>query len=104
MKVLATSILIVSVTLATCIAAAANSSDRPSGVEERHWILISDRLGFVLTQKAATPSGAQSREVLIAPPDGLSAELMPPMKGYFVVKTQAGWRRIVMSEPTDLAH
>ena len=103
MKVLATSILIVTVTVTACIAAAANETDRPPGVQERHWIFISDRLGFVVTEKPTTPSSGQSREILLAPPDGLSAELMPPMKGYFVVKTQAGWRRIVMSEPTDPA-
>jgi hypothetical protein len=80
------------------IASANDAKDRPSGVEGKNWISISDRFGFVIDEKGARPSANSSRQVLIAPPEAVSAELMPPAKGYFVVKTATGWRRVAMAE------
>jgi len=85
------------IALTVLVASAAEQQDRPAGVEEQHWIAISDRFGFVVQEARAEPGGNSSRQILIAPPDVVSAVLMPPTKGYFVVKTPMGWRRVVIA-------
>lgn len=103
MKALVASLLIVAATISVSLANAADSSDRPAGIEAQNWIPISDRLGFVVVDKAERfPAATGSRQLLIAPPENVSADLMPPKKGYFVVKTQNGWQRLVVSEPSEL--
>ena len=89
---------VVSLLFAATIALANEPADRPTGIAKEHWIPISERLGFVLDEQAVQPAANQSRQVLIAPPDRVSAELLPPAKGYFVVKTPEGWRRIPIAE------
>ena len=80
------------------------TDDRPAGVEAKNWLPISDRLGFVVEAEKEWPRIiGGSREVLLADPDAVSAELQPPKKGYFVIKTEAGWQRVVVSAPTELA-
>lgn len=67
--------------------------------------MVSDRLGLglVVVDKAERfPSATGSRQILIAPLESVSAELMPPKKGYFAVKTQNGWQCLVVSEPSEL--
>lgn len=103
MKVFAASTLLATGALAAHPAVAAEPADRPAGVEERNWIVISDRLGFVVDEQRAIPSAIGSRQILLAPPESVSAELMPPAKGYFVVKTQTGWRRVVIAAPSEFA-
>ena len=56
------------------------------------------KFGFVIDEKNAYPPPNSSHQILIASPDAVSAELMPPAKGYFVVKTATGWRRVAMAE------
>ena len=99
MKTLAVLVLSLAAILAIQSVSAADNADRPAGVEERHWIPISERLGFVvLAQKPP-----QVRITAVPLPSGIvSAELMPPEKGYFVVKTSMGWRRLVVTDATDL--
>lgn len=84
------------------VAAADGVDSRPAGVEERNWVAITDKLGFVVAD--AVPSGAPagSRQVLLAPPESISPALAPPTKGYFVLKTPLGWRRVTISEPSEL--
>lgn len=80
------------------------ADDRPVGVEAKNWLPISDRLGFVVeTEKEWPRIIGGSREILLADPDRVSAELQPPKKGYFVIKTEAGWQRVVASDPSKLA-
>ena len=98
MKKAATLLTIAAIALAASIAHAVGQADRPAGIGEKDWIPISERLGFVLDQQAIQPTANQSRQVLIAPPERISAEHLPPAKGYFVVKTSAGWQRIVISD------
>jgi hypothetical protein len=91
-------IAITSVALIALVASAAEQQDRPVGVEERDWVQISDRFGFVVDEAPVAPRGiTDSRQLLIVPPDSVSSVLMPPTKGYFVVKTPMGWRRVVLA-------
>lgn len=98
MKLKATLLAAAAIALVASIAQAVNQADRPAGIEEKNWIQVSERLGFVLDQKGIQPAANHSRQVLIAPPERVSAELLPPAKGYFVVKTSGGWQRLVISE------
>jgi hypothetical protein len=93
----ATKFALVAALFVAAIALANELPDRPAGISKEHWIPISERLGFVLEQ-AVQPSANQSRQILIAPPEHVSAELLPPAKAYFVVKTTEGWRRLAMAE------
>jgi hypothetical protein len=101
MKTMAALVLSLTTAFVTQHAAAADSTDRPAGVEERHWIPITERLGFVvLAQKKQFPPFVPS--ALVPPSDSVSAELMPPEKGYFMVRTSTGWRRLVVTDASDL--
>jgi hypothetical protein len=107
MKSLAVVVLSLAATLAAHSSSAADAADRPVGVEARYWIPISERLGFVvLPPKKQFPpvvaQGAQGTSSLIPSSEAVSAELMPPEKGYFVLKTPTGWRRLVVADATDL--
>jgi hypothetical protein len=103
MKTLITLVLIVAAILTTHLVTAAGPGDRPHDVEETHWIPISERFGFVVAPKTPMADARLSRQILVAPPEVLSAEHMPPLKGYFVVKTEAGWRRLVAEAPFELS-
>jgi hypothetical protein len=102
MKALVLFMIVLSSVLPVNGASAADASDRPAGVEEHNWILISDRLGFVVVAPRDSMIIAPAA-VLWAPPEAVSAEHMPPKKGYFVIRTPAGWQRVVISEPSELA-
>jgi len=102
MKMLAAVALTLAAAFAVQFAAAADNQDRPVGVEERYWISITERLGFVIEHNKK-PGPRFAPAALIPPPENVSAELMPPEKGYFVIKTPTGWRRLVVSSPSDLA-
>lgn len=105
MNPLAAASLLMVVALGTAVANASDHADAPAGVSPSHWIPVSDRLGFVLEEHSPSATGAaQSEQILIAPPEKTSAKLMPPAKGYFVVKTALGWQRIAISEPSELVH
>jgi len=83
------------------ISGAADEGSRPPGILARDWVRISDRLGFVVTQ---TDGGGRieissGQQVLHAAPESVAADLMPPLKGYFVIQTPTGWRQVVMSDP-----
>lgn len=103
MKKLATLALIAAALLTAHLVLAAVLNDRPLGVAERDWIAISDRFGFVLEQKGPAAAVTDSPQLLIVPPNALPAELMPPVKGYFVVKTDAGWRRLTAVDPFEIS-
>lgn len=81
---------------------AADENDRPVGVEAQNWLPITDRLGFVVVAGKEVRGGPGSRQLLLADPERVSADLMPPKKGYFVIRTKAGWQRVVISDLSEL--
>jgi hypothetical protein len=85
-----------------CMAGAADESSRPPGVRTQDWIRIGDRLGFVLTASDGSMVRGSYEQILLAAPENVAADLMPPAKGYFVIQTPTGWRRIVIADPTEL--
>jgi len=95
MKALAVLAFVAAAIPAAQLVTAAGGSDRPSQVLESDWIPISERFGFVIDP--------DSNESPTPPALPLPAELMPPVKGYFVVKTDAGWRRLAVVNPVELA-
>jgi hypothetical protein len=95
--------------LATCLAVlgmagvvyatrAADAGSRPPGIEAHNWYRISDRLGFVVVQGDGG-FGFDEGQTLRAAPENVGADLLAPLKGYFVVQTSSGWRTIVMTDP-----
>jgi hypothetical protein len=72
------------------LAFGADTAERPPGVEARHWIPAGDRLGFVIVPEEGQPK---------ALPPGGGGHLIPAAEGYFMAKTAAGWRRLVIIEP-----
>jgi hypothetical protein len=101
MKAIAIVLVGLTLGLTMYISGAADQGSRPPGVLARDWIRINERLGFVVTQ---TDGGGRltfdtNRQLLQASPETVGADLMPPLKGYFVIQTPTGWRQIVMSEP-----
>jgi hypothetical protein len=88
---------------ATHAVLAADDNDRPAGVEAQHWLPISDRLGFVVMAEKDNRIISGSRQVLLADPERVSSELMPPKKGYFVIRTKAGWQRVVVADLSERA-
>ena len=85
MKVMAATLLIVLSVLAIHFALGASSPDRPAGVEERDWIPVSDKMGFVET----TPRHF--------PPE--FGTLAPPAEGYFMIRAGSVWQRIIIDNP-----
>ena len=78
---------------------ATESPDRPANVAAKDWMRISDGFGFVVTEEPTRPSGDQSAQLLLADPSKVSAEHLPPKKGYFVIRTEAGWQPVVVTAP-----
>ena len=72
------------------LALGADAADRPPGVEAKHWVPAGDRLGFVIVPEEGP------RKAL---PPGGGGHLIPAAEGYFMAKTAAGWRRLVVIDP-----
>ena len=94
--------VVLAATFTAHAALSADAHDRPAGVEAQDWLPISERLGFVVVAEKGAHVVSGSRQVLLADPERVSAELMPPKKGYFVIKTNAGWQRVVVSDLSDV--
>ena len=81
---------------------AADAPTRPSGVDVKDWVPISDRLGLVLVQERG-PAADNSLPTLpmdrSGPPGNRPLLLKPPVHGYFMVKGAAGWTRLIVIEP-----
>jgi hypothetical protein len=86
MKTLAVMLLV----LVSVAAFGADAPDRPAGVEATNGIAISPTMGFVVI--AAKPEPPVVRR-------GAGALLVPPLAGYFMAKTAAGWQRLIVVEP-----
>jgi hypothetical protein len=54
-------------------------------VEERDWIPVSDKMGFVVTSSHPFPPG--------------NVMLAPPTEGYFMVHTGNVWQRLTVKDP-----
>ncbi|HEV2701940.1 MAG TPA: hypothetical protein VGV09_09945 [Steroidobacteraceae bacterium] len=64
--------------------------DRPQGVAAGAWIPLNARLGFVVAPPdASRPHAAASNDLLLA----------PPVAGYFMIKGETGWSRVVLADP-----
>jgi hypothetical protein len=85
MKIIYTAVLITVSGLAIHLALGASSPDRPTGIEGRNWIPLSDKMGFVDTSPHPFPPA----DVMLA----------PPTEGYFVIRNRNGWHRIVIQNP-----
>jgi hypothetical protein len=92
MKAIAASLLILASVLTIHFALGASSPDRPSGVDARNWIPVSNKMGFVVT----TPKGYLGALVT---KDRQPLLLAPPAEGYFMVRTGNTWQRLVIQEP-----
>jgi hypothetical protein len=62
--------------------------DRPQGVAAGAWISLNPRLGFVVAPTVRAPV-AGANALLLA----------PPVEGYFMIKGETGWSRVVIAEP-----
>lgn len=90
-------ILLVAISYA---AVSASTVDRPSGIDERDWIAVTDRLGLVLISNGSPVevsneySGPQHR------PDR-KLLMVRPATGYFMVRSPGGWTRLQLVEATQ---
>ncbi|HEY2675803.1 MAG TPA: hypothetical protein VGI65_02465 [Steroidobacteraceae bacterium] len=88
---------IATIILASAIAAhfvfGADTLDRPTGVDAKHWIQVGDRLGFVVEPMPYPMS--TDRQVLIA---------KQPLRGYFSAKISGGWQRLSIENPGEFTH
>lgn len=85
MKAIAATFLILASVLVIHFALGASSPDRPTGIEGRNWIPVSDKMGFVDTSPHPFPPG--------------DAMLEPPTEGYFMIRNRNGWHRIIIQNP-----
>jgi hypothetical protein len=90
MKAIAASLLILASILAMHFASGASPGDRPAGVEERNWIPVSNKMGFVVTTPRIYPMPMPDRQVLL---------LAAPAEGYFMVHTGNVWQRVTIKDP-----
>lgn len=75
--------------------------DRPIGIEAENWIAVSDKLGFVIlaTTEPAIPRIQQPSTQLLL--NKVAPEA--PAAGFFMIKGENGWRRLVVLSPADIA-
>jgi hypothetical protein len=103
MKAIAIVLLAAILGFTVYVSRAADEGSRPPGILARDWVRVTERLGFVITQTdgggRAGMGGVGDQGVLLAAPEMVGADLMPPLKGYFVIQTPTGWRQIAMAEP-----
>jgi len=90
MKIFIAALLVLTSVLTIHFALGAGSTDRPAGVAAQNWILINDKLGLVL-MPSDTPQ--------VAVPDKQPLLLTPVATGYFMARSNIGWRRLVIVEP-----
>jgi hypothetical protein len=90
MKTLAIFAAVLITGIAAHLALGAEATDRPPGVEAKHWIPAGDTLGFVVVPNEGLTKGL---------PPGGGGHLVPAAEGYFMAKTAAGWRRLVVIDP-----
>ncbi len=64
--------------------------DRPQGVSPGAWISLNPRLGFVVAPAdVGQIHNAGANDLLLA----------PPVAGYFMIKGETGWSRVVIADP-----
>jgi hypothetical protein len=62
---------------------------RPPGIDAQHWIIVSDKMGFVVTTPATYPPVAPAQALLVT----------PPAEGYFMIHVGNSWQRIIINDP-----
>jgi hypothetical protein len=90
MKTISAAVLVLVSAFAIHFALGASSPDRPSGVAERDWIPVSDKMGFVVTTPHIYPLPVVDKQPLM---------LTSPAEGYFMVRTGIGWQRLTIKDP-----
>ena len=73
-------------------ATSAGAPDRPPSVPEKYWIPLSEKLGFVVI-----PSDPRTMPNL--PAYKQTPFTAPPATGFFMAKTQDGWRHLIVIDP-----
>jgi hypothetical protein len=103
MKWLVVSVVALGMAGAGYVSRAADQGSRPPGVAAGDWFRIGERFGFVVVRRdgGVMSGGAGGAQVLQAAPENLPADMLAPLKGYFVIQTPTGWRSVVMSEPVE---
>ena len=89
------------VAMFSACALGAEPADRPIGVDSENWIPVSDKLGFVVvaTTEPAMPQIQHPDTRLLL--NAVTPEA--PAAGYFMIKGENGWRRLVVLTPADIA-
>lgn len=90
MRVLATSLVLISGALTLSLATGVTSPDRPPGVSAADWSAVSDSLGIVLAPHQDVVTTVGTRQDLL---------LTPPIEGYLMVKQRGAWSRLVLVDP-----
>lgn len=68
MKSIAAALLVLVSVLTINFANGASSPDRPAGVEERDWIAVTDKMGFVVTTPHTFPLAPLDKQPLLLTP------------------------------------
>ena len=63
----------------------ANNANLPDGIEQKNWLALGDRLGFVVVPSRVGQPG--------------TSESSQSVKGYLVTKTAKGWQRLDLVDP-----
>jgi hypothetical protein len=92
-KLLAVAVLLLASIVTVHYVFADDTSDTPNGIDAKNWILVSDRLGFVV-EPMGFPQGGD-RQILL---------VKQPLRGYFAAKTPGGWQRLAIENPGELVH
>ena len=90
MKPVAALLLILAASFTVHIALGASEPDRPSGVAAQNWIVINDKLGFVVVSPDTYPAVTPDQQPLL---------LTPAASGYFMARGAIGWQRLKIVEP-----
>jgi len=92
--------LLVAMLFGVC-ALGAEPTTRPVGVEPESWIQVTENLGFVVvsTTEPTIPRIQSPNPQLLL--NKVAPE--PPAAGYFMIKSENGWRRLVVMTPADIA-
>jgi hypothetical protein len=80
----------------------ADPPNRPMGVAAEDWVPVGDRLGIVLVPPPAAlddPAAGSQPVIISIPKTALLLPLKPPVGGYFMVRGNKGWVRLVVVEP-----
>lgn len=116
MRIVATFIALLSSAVLVSVTLAANTPDRPPGVDADHWVSLGASIGVVLTNGVAAVGNGNgnSRKLPLVIPDRTAlivptrpfvlraverAEAREPIQGYIMIKQAGTWRRLDVGSP-----